>query len=377
MKVTHVVTRLGKGGTDNNVLHFVDWQRRHGHDPRLLVGESSDTSMAPPWLPLEVVPGLVRDPAPATDLRAVPALRRILARHQPDVVHTHQSKAGIVGRIAARGRAPVIVHTVHMASFGPSYGRSSALFRVAEQRCARLTDVLVTVGEELRRLYLQSGIGRPEQYLVVRSPVRLAAFLGVRELDGTRRAEIRGRLGVAPVEPLLLSVGFLEARKRHDLLLRRLRPLLAPGRATLVVAGDGDQRPLLERLVTEMGVAEAVRFLGHVGAVEELFAAADVLVHTSAVEGVPQVVLQALAAGVPVVATETEGAREVPGAPLSVVDHFGAGLADAVEKTLAAPPPPLPPERLAAWSDDAVEDQIAGLHERIEAALRRSGRLPR
>ena len=373
MKVTHIITRLGKGGTDDNVLHFVDWQRRHGHDPRLVVGESSDTTIVPPWLPVEVAGGLVRDPAPGADLRALRNLRAIVARHEPDVVHTHQSKAGILGRLAAVRRAPVIVHTVHMASFGPSYGRSSPAFRAGEVICARITDLVVPVGEGLRRRYVQNGIGRVGQYCVVRSPVRLTAFLGARELDAGRRRQVRAELGLGPSAPLLLSVGFLERRKRHDLLLRSLQPLLASGQVTLVVAGDGDRRPALERLATDLEVREAVRFLGHVDPVEELFAVADVLVHTSAVEGVPQVVLQALAAGVPVVATETEGLDEVPGAPVRVVDRSGAGLRQAVEDTLADPPPPVAPERLAAWSDEAVEHQIAALHSRIEARLGRAG----
>ena len=373
MKVTHVITRLGRGGTDQNVLHFVDWQRRHGHDPRLVVGEDSDTASVPPWLPLEVLPTLVRDPQPVADLRAVRGLRRLLARDEPDVVHTHQSKAGILGRLAAVGRGALVVHTVHMASFGPSYGRSSAAFRVGERVCAPMTDVIVTVGEDLRRRYLQSGIGRPEQYLVVRSPVRLEAFLAVRNLDPAHRTQIREALGVPASAAVLLSVGFLERRKRHDLLLGELRPLLASGLASLAVAGDGDRRPALERLAKEMGIAQAVRFLGHVDHVEELFAVADVLVHTSAVEGAPQVVLQALAAGVPVVATETEGLGEVGPAPVRVVDRSGAGLAGAVEDTLARPPAPIGPEGLADWSEQAIERQIAALHERIDV-LGRSGR---
>jgi glycosyltransferase involved in cell wall biosynthesis len=376
MRVTHVVTRLGRGGTDNNVLHFVDWQRRHGHDPRLVVGEDSDTKSVPPWLPVVVLPSLVRDPDPAADLQAVRDVRRLLVRDEPDVVHTHQSKAGILGRLAAFRRGALVVHTVHMASFGPSYGRSSAVFRVGEQVCARMTDVIVTVGEDLRLRYLQSGIGRPGQYLIVRSPVRLEAFLAMRELQPSRRAEIREALDVPASSPVVLTVGFLERRKRHDLLLGRLRPLLASGRATLLVAGDGDRRPALEGLAREIGVAEAVRFPGHVDRVEELFAVADVLVHTSAVEGVPQVVLQALASGVPVVATDTEGLGEVPGAAVRVVDPAGAGLLAAVDETLAHPPAPVGPEGLADWSDEAVERQIAALHERMEA-LARPGRVRR
>ena len=374
MRVTHIVTRLGRGGTDNNVLHLAGWQRRHGHEASLVVGESSETAMAPSWLPVEVVGGLVREPAPADDLRALRAVRRILLRQRPDVVHTHQSKAGIVGRLAAVRRVPVTVHTIHMASFGPSYGRTSKVFEAGERVCARLTDVFVSVGVELRDTYLARGLGRPDRFMVVRSPVRLESFLPVRDWSPERRAAGRESLGVPAGAAVLLTVGFLERRKRHDLLLRRLRPLLRPDGAVLLVAGTGDQRPELERLAAELGVADSVRFLGHVEAVEGVFAAADLLVHTSAVEGVPQVVVQALAAGLPVVATEAEGLREVPGSPVRVVDRSGTGLLVAVEEVLERPPAPVPPASLDQWTEESIERQISQLHGVLETCLaRRAG----
>jgi glycosyltransferase involved in cell wall biosynthesis len=374
VKVAHVVTRLGRGGTDGNVLHLIDWQYRHGHDPQLVVGENVDPSLVPGWLPVEVVPSLVRQLSPNADVRALRSVRRYLARERPDVVHTHQSKAGIVGRLAALRLVPVTVHTIHMASFGPYYGALSKAFETGERACARFTDLIVSVGEELRELYLGQGVGRPEQYLVVRSPVRLATFLDVRGWSRERRAAERDGLGLTPDASVLLAVGFLERRKRHDLLLRRLRPLLVSGRAVLLVAGEGDQRHSLERLSRELDLTDAVRFLGHVKDVERLLAVADALVHTSGVEGVPQVVVQALAAGVPVVATEMEGLHELPGS-VRAVDRPGAGLLRAVEATLARPPPPVPSECLDEWADEAIEVRLAELHRLIEARLPRSAGL--
>lgn len=369
MKVTHIVTRLGRGGTDDNVLHLAGWQRRNGHQASLVVGESSDTTRAPSWLPVEVVGGLVREPAPAADLRALRAVRRILVRERPDVVHTHQSKAGIVGRLAAVRRVPVTVHTVHMASFGPSYGRTSRVFEGTERVCARFTDVFVSVGDELRDTYLDRGMGRPERFVVVRSPVRLESFLAVRDWGDERRRAGREGLGLPAGAAVLLSVGFLERRKRHDLLLRRLRPLLGSGRAVLVVAGTGERLPELEGLARELGVDSSVRFLGHVDGVEEVFGVADVLVHTSAVEGVPQVVVQALAAGLPVVATETEGLREVPGSPVRIVDRSGSELLSAVEAAISRPDAPVARERLEQWTEASIEGQIGELHGLLETCL--------
>jgi len=289
----------------------------------------------------------------------------MLFEERPDVVHTHQSKAGIVGRAAARCTGALLVHTVHMASFGRAYGWRSALFLAAERLSARGTDLMVTVGKELQDTYLRAGVGRAGSYIIVRSPVGVERCRETRLLTSAERTALRRETGLAEKVPVLVTVGALEARKRHELLLRKLQPVIAGGHAVLLVAGDGPERQRLEQRCHELRIAAGVRFLGHVPNVEQVYALADVYVHAATAEGVPQVVIQALASGLPVVATQSEGLQEVEAAPVVVVGSDGADLLEAVEAMLASPPDPVSFDHLEPWTIRDVDRQIARLHAAI------------
>jgi glycosyltransferase involved in cell wall biosynthesis len=369
MRVVHIVTRYRRGGSEANLRHFLEWQRRHGHDVSLVVGGHSDTTAIPSWVRVSVIRSLVRQVSPVSDVQALAVLRRLLLRERPDVIHTHQSKAGALGRAAAWSLGAIRVHTVHMASFGPGYGWQSRPFAQIERACARGTHLLVTVGEELRDSWLCAGVGRPDQYALVRSPADIERFVQARSWPPEYRTRLRRSWGLPEDRPIILSLGALERRKRHALAMSALRPALLDRRAVLVVVGEGPERTRLLRLARDWRLGDTVRFTGYVDATEELFAVADVLVQASAVEGVPQVVIQALAAGVPVVATEVEGLREVPAAQVQVVSRSGEGLLYAVERSLAGPASPVDPSLLRPWSLPAVEQQISELHERIERHL--------
>src|SRR2546421_2639374 len=137
MRILHIATRHRRFGAERRLLHTIEYERRAGHDVELAVGPESDVSQVPADIPLHVVPSLVRSVRPYHDLAALRELRKLVDRGF-DIVHTHQSKAGVVGRLAARDRTKAIVHTVHMASFGPGYSRKdSAAFLAAERYCAR------------------------------------------------------------------------------------------------------------------------------------------------------------------------------------------------------------------------------------------------
>jgi glycosyltransferase involved in cell wall biosynthesis len=370
MKVVHIVTRFRRGGSEINLQHFLKWQRRHGHDVSLVVGGDSDTAALPSWVNARVIPSLVRQMSPASDLNALRILRSYLAYERADVIHTHQSKAGILGRVSAWGLRAVRVHTVHMASFGPGYGWQSQPFALAERACARGTDILVTVGEELRDAFLREGIGRPSQYALVRSPAHVERFIATRSWPIAHRLAVRARWELPDDKAIILSLGALERRKRHALVISALRPLLLANRALLLIVGEGPERAPLERLMRDWSLGHAIRLTGFVEATEELYAVANVLVQASTAEGVPQVVLQALAAGLPVVATDAEGLREVPASGVRIVGRSGAGLLPAVEQSLARPVSPIDPALLHPWSLPAVELQVAELHDRIERRLR-------
>jgi glycosyltransferase involved in cell wall biosynthesis len=187
---------------------------------------------------------------------------------------------------------------------------------------------------------------------VIRSPIDIDAFL-----DARRRRD--GRHPEGPSTALV--AGALEDRKRHVLVVERLEPLLRAGRVRLLVAGEGHGRRILEELLARRGIGDCVDLLGHVDDFAAVVARSDVLVHASTAEGVPQVVLQALAVGVPVVATQAEGLHEVAGASVTVVGRSGSDLAAAVEAVLADPPPPVSPDALDPWRPENVAAEIIAL----------------
>jgi glycosyltransferase involved in cell wall biosynthesis len=305
---------------------------------------------------------------PTQDLLALGELRSLIRRGRYDMVHTHLSKAGIVGRLAARGLARRIVHTVHIASFGPGYHPiASAVFHLAERRCASFTDGVNFVGHDLLEFYHRSGVGSPRTSRVIRSPIDIEQFLETRLWTEAQRLDVRRRLGVDPQIPMIVAIGALEARKRHALMITGLKPLLSTGKVNLVIAGDGRERASLERLTARYELQNRVLFLGQVAEVDALLAASDLLVHTSSVEGVSQVVIQALAAAKPVVATDVTGLREVTGAPVTVIPASGEGLAADVATQLAHPPAPVEAHAFSPWTYPVIDGEIAAFHSHLDA----------
>jgi glycosyltransferase involved in cell wall biosynthesis len=363
LRILHVMTRFQRGGSEGNVLHTIEWEGGAGHEVHLAMGADSQGHGLPADLPVHVVPRLVRSIRPDLDLLAVRELRRLVRTGRYDIVHTHQSKAGILGRMAAAGGRPRLVHTVHMSSFGQGYGAlASQLYRIAEQRYARVTHRIVTVGDELMERYVAAGVGVKKQYVVIRSPIELASFLSVRELGTDSVRSLRQTMRLPSTTPVLAAIGALEKRKRFDLLLRELAPNLRDGTVVLAVAGDGPERPALERLSATLGVTDSVRWMGHLDDPSPLLAASDLFVHAGRAEGVSQVVVQALAAGRPVVATESVGLREVEGAQVRIVPWSGEGFGEAVISVLSAPPRPPSPSAFEPWSSAAIDERLAAFH---------------
>jgi glycosyltransferase involved in cell wall biosynthesis len=380
IRILHVATRHRVGGAERNLLHTVSRELERGFDVHVAVGTSELRADFPPGVRLHALPDLVRAVSPSADRRALRSIRRLVRANRFDVVHTHQSKAGALGRAAARGLVPVVLHTVHMSSFGPAYGRTrSAVFRALERWLAGFTDKLIFVGTDLQRRYLRAGIGSPDRCVIVRSPIpNLGDLLELRHTSADQRRRARAALGIPNPRDVILSVAALDRRKRHDLAIKSLAPLLAGGQTQLLIAGEGLERSALERLCDRLGVRQWVRFMGFVADVKPLYAAADVLVQTSALEGVPQTVAQAVAAGVPVVATEVDGLCEVVSdSHVTVLPPDGRHLLDAVRAALAAPaPPPAPAELVRPWLPESVDRQLAPVQDWLEAYARQTRPTP-
>ena len=257
--------------------------------------------------------GAARRPV-AGDAVSLARLARLVA--SADAVHVHSAKAGFLGRLAAklRGRTQHCAYTPHAWSFWAAGGSEAVLYRRLERLAARWCRTIVAVSADERDAGLAAGVGRREQYRVIANGVDTARF------DVAR----------APVEGRVLFLGRLAAQKRPDVALQALARV--PG-AELDLAGDGPERESLQRLAGELGVVDRVRFLGYRDDVPELLAHASCLLVTSDYEGASLVVPEAMAAGVPVVATRAGGVEEVLDGGGVVVAR---GDVEAVASALAA-----------------------------------------
>lgn len=248
---------------------------------------------------------MVRAIRPHKDAAHVFALRKMLQELRPDVVHTHSSKAGAIGRLASWSTSiGARVHTPHTFAFlfGAMFsGFSRSLFRTVEKELARKTDRFLAVSADEAATFASADFIPASKVRVVGNGIDMAPFEGATAIE-------RSVLGVPQHAPLGLVVGLLNVAKGQDLALRALAsPMLA--NVHLAFAGSGEQEAELRALARELGVESRVHFLGWRDDVPRLLASCDVLLLPSRWEGMPYIVLEAMAAGRPVVATPVDGAR--------------------------------------------------------------------
>jgi glycosyltransferase involved in cell wall biosynthesis len=297
----------------------------HGIEVTVLAGPD-DPGEGTCWDELGAGPAVVEVPVlrravdPVADARAAAWLAGWLRANRPRVVHTHSSKAGVLGRLAATAAgipAAHTAHTVHGWSFAPQLGAGrgagAKTVRLAkvnlERALARMTGALVVVTPLDRAQGLAVGIGRAHQYRLIRSGVDLSAPRRGRD----RRAEIRAELGIAGCFAVG-TVGRLVAQKNLGTLIdayAMARTGIGPGRGRLVLVGDGPERAYLEARARAAGLGDDVLFCGHRCDAAELVAAFDVFALPSRWEGLPRALVEAVAAGVPVVATPVGGVAEL------------------------------------------------------------------
>lgn len=353
VRILHVSTRLILGGSQENTVLSCEGQARLGHEVHLAFGpiygpEGSLLERVRAFrtsdgrgITTHVVPHLCREVSPANDRRAVRELRTLCRSLKPDVVHTHSSKAGVVGRAAAwsathdAGAWPCrVVHTIHGPPFMPVEGAAlrrlriralNAVYTLAERYAARRCHSLVSVADAMTREFLARRIGRPEQYVTVRSGIEVAPYLAA--APGQTRAEVRARLGLSESDFVVGTVARLAEHKGHDDLLDALgERLRGERRWKLLWVGDGWWRERLAARAKGFGLVLAeldrggqpppgaqvlLAGLAPPGDIPGLIRSMDVLAHPSYREGLPRTVPQALLAGVCPVAYDVDGTGEV------------------------------------------------------------------
>ncbi|MDA2915340.1 glycosyltransferase [Nitrospinae bacterium AH_259_B05_G02_I21] len=314
--------------------------------------------------PIEL-PELGREIHLLGDVVAFVKLVKLMWREQPSIVHTHTSKAGALGRLATlsvnlgwsirrllglKAPQPIrTVHTFHGHVFQGYFSKAKTRFFIAIERAlARVTDALVAISPRQREEIVENlGIGEPEKVKVVPLGLDLDPFRNC----PNNRGKLRAELGLGEKTRLIGIVGRLVPIKRHDILLEALTFFrdspATKGDLCCVVVGDGELRPALEQRVKEMGLDGHVRFLGWRRDLETIYADLDCLVLTSENEGTPVSVIEALSAGVPVVATAVGG----------VPDLFRPLEED---EELTGPVILSNGERLARWQEAEYPSQVDG-----------------
>jgi glycosyltransferase involved in cell wall biosynthesis len=319
VRVLRVIARLNVGGPALHVSYLARGLRERGYETTLVAGDvgRDEASMAfvaeQEGVDVVQLPGLSRELSPIRDLVAAIRLARLIRRLRPDILHTHTAKAGAVGRIAAiiaGGRRPrVVVHTFHGHVLRGYFGTAgSLLFRGIETALARVTDRLIAVSPEVRDELVRLGVAPARKFTVVRLGIELEPRVHCEE----QPAAIRARIGVSPDRFVVGWFGRMTAVKRTDDLLDALAALRERGvDALLLLVGDGADRERLERLAHGRGLAKSVLFLGYQEDVARWYAACDAIVLSSANEGTPVTLIEALAAARPVVATRVGGVEDV------------------------------------------------------------------
>jgi glycosyltransferase involved in cell wall biosynthesis len=318
--VLRVIARLNIGGPAIQAISLTALMQDRGYATRLVRGsESADEgTMDDLAQRLGVQPTLVasmrRDPGPG-DARALAELVRLLRGDRPALVHTHAAKAGTLGRAAVMlafpRRRPVVVHTFHGHSLtGYFSSRTARIYTRIERFLARRTDVLIAVSDEVRDDLVGLGVAPPSKFEVVRLGLDLSAFADDSD-RAARRAALRAAWGVGGDEDVVTLVARLVPIKRVDRFLETAALLRERANTRFVVVGDGELRRQLEASEPALALGDRLVWAGFRRDMPDVCFASDVVVLTSDNEGTPVSLIEAQAAGVPVVSTNVGGVRSV------------------------------------------------------------------
>lgn len=308
-RILHIVGDSKYGGGGVLIERFATEAIRRGYQASILTTDPVfQKSLRAAGIGVVDLDCIWRPIRPGHDLIGLFRLWRYLKREQYDIVHTHTSKAGFVGRFAARwARIPLIIHTVHGFAF---HEQSSPLavkaFGSLERAAAHYCDALVTVSQYHCTWAERLGIGTSEKRIAICNGIDPA-----RVRPGRQRADMRHELGMSESQCMLLTLGRLAKQKGLDILLDAISRLPADFPVCAVIAGDGPEQKSLMDMAAKLGVGDRARFLGFRTDLGDLLHAADIAVLPSLREGLSISLLEAMAAGKPIITTDIGSNMEV------------------------------------------------------------------
>ena len=322
MKIVHIITRLILGGAQENTLITCRLLAEHGHEVTLITGPALgpegglfEQTEGVPYETI-VVDRLRREINAFHDIAAYIKIKKLLAQIQPDIVHTHSAKAGILGRFAAdalRRRRPYIVHTIHGLAFHPYQSTMlNRLYIAVEKAAAKRTDRFICVADAMTEKALAAEIGAPDDFVTAYSAIDEQAFL---EHPGAEQvAAFRRKYHIGDQAVVLVTIARLAELKGHDYIIESAKALATEYENCLwLFVGDGHFTEQIKSQIHLASLGYKFRFTGLLPPEEIPLAihASDILVHCSLREGLARVLPQAMLCGKPVVSFDIDGAAEV------------------------------------------------------------------
>jgi len=313
--VVHIITKLELGGAQQNALFTIAHLDRERFRPYLITNHEGilvSEALALKGVKTFLLSELVREINPLMDVRALFKIKGILEGIKGGdstlIVHTHSSKAGILGRWGARlAGADAIIHTIHGFGFHgyqPFPFKNFLIF--LEKVTAWITDRFIAVSQANIQKGVDAGIFPSHKTVLIRSGIELEEFTGVKVNKGAQKKA----LGVEPTLPLVTMIGCLKVQKAPLDYVEVAHQILQEKDVRFILVGDGQLRGRVQKRVDELGLGGRFKLLGWRRDIPEILAATDIFVLTSLWEGLPRVLPQAMAMGIPIVATGVDGTPE-------------------------------------------------------------------
>jgi len=326
LKIVHIMTRLILGGAQENTLVTCKLLAERGHDVTLITGpalgpEGDLYNQAQNRnINFIILDNLRRQINPFRELPAYFQIKKLLSQLEPDIVHTHSAKAGILGRFAAhalKGRwakdLPTVVHTIHGLAFHPYQNDWLNKFYIAiEKSAAKRTDFFISVADAMTAQAIAAGIGKPEQFITAYSAIEEDDFL--QPVPQERRKQFRRKYEIPDDAIVLITIARLFMLKGHDYIIESATELSKRfDNAVWLFVGDGNLAYHFKKQVHQLGLSEKIKFTGLLppGQIPLAIQSSDILVHCSLREGLARTLPQVMLCGKPAVSFDIDGAREV------------------------------------------------------------------
>ncbi|MDY6853501.1 MAG: glycosyltransferase family 4 protein [Thermodesulfobacteriota bacterium] len=320
-KILHIITRLDKGGSAENTLLTALELNKDEYDVVLVKGLSLESEMSSMEnesldkglrqaeyanVKLITIPSLIRRISPLVDLKALFKLYRVIRKEKPLIVHTHTSKAGILGRLASLfARVPIVVHTPHGHIFYGYYGKiKTKLFVFLEKIMASITDKMITLTEGEKQEHIQFNVAKPHKFVVIPSGVRIENLIK----NNYMADELKTKMGIPSTDSIVGTIGRLVEVKGHRYFIDAARLVLDKiPKVTFMLVGDGHLMEGLTHQSSSIGIKEKVIFTGWRSDIPHLINLFDIFVLPSLNEGMGRVLVEAMAMRKPIVASSVGG----------------------------------------------------------------------